>query len=154
MSREKRRECRDQQHVAGARAFAWSLALATPRSGAFELIDGASGVPSQVVAIGAPAFGLAVGDGTTFYGPPGTASSTSASVVDVPDGKHTIVREVVPLPLGTVSIAPSPGEGTLIALQPDGVVTVVSLPAGTVEARFSVGHSGIFLAPGGSAAAR
>ena len=139
-----------------ARAIAQSpagmvgLALATPRTGALELIDGASGVPSQVVAIGAPAYGLAVGDRTTFYVLAGTASSTSATVVDVLDGKHATVREVVPLPIGTVSIAPSPGQGTLFALQPDGVVTVVSLPAGTVEARFTVGHSGIFLAPGPS----
>jgi DNA-binding beta-propeller fold protein YncE len=120
------------------------LALGTGRTGALELLDGATGRAGKTVPLGAPASDVVTGaDGATFYVLDGNAKSASVTVVDSRSGA---VQGTVPVPLNTVSIAPDAQGDSVYVLQPSGEVSQVAVAAGKVLTKFSAGSSGRSLA--------
>lgn len=121
-----------------------ALGLATPTSGAVELLNGSTGAVTTTVPVGAPVRQVVPGaNGTTYYVLNATSTSASVAVVSAQPAK---VTSSVPVPLDTVSVAVSPDQQSLYALEPTGLVDQISLGTGHVLARFPIGHSGRFLA--------
>jgi DNA-binding beta-propeller fold protein YncE len=120
------------------------LALATPSTGALELVNGSTGTPIRTIQLGAPARDVVVGnDGTTFYVLNGTPQSASVTVVNSRDGS---VQGMVPVPLDTVSVAPDTNGSELYALQPSGRVSEIAVAGGKILSAFPVGGTARSLA--------
>lgn len=125
------------QSVAESLTGVIGLALGTRKSGALELLDGATGKVSRIVPIGAPARQVVVGsDGSTFYVLNGTGTSASVTIVNSRNGR---VLETVPVPLHTVSVVPDVQETTIYALQPNGLVSQIAVAGGQIETSFRTG---------------
>jgi hypothetical protein len=126
------------------------LALATKSGGALELLDGSTAKVIRTVQLAAPARDVVIGsDGTTFYVLTGTAAHSTVTVVDSQNGR---VRGTIPMPPGTVSLAPDVQQTVLYGLQSDGRVSEISMVGGNIMASFVVGDAGrsLALSPDGS----
>ena len=126
------------------------LALGSRRSGALELLDSHTARPTATVALPAPARQVVTGsDGTTFYVLTAWPRSASVSVVSSRTGR---IHGSIPVPAGTVSVAPDPSQTALYVLQSNGLVDEISMAGGKISASFRVGDHGISLAlsPDGS----
>jgi hypothetical protein len=124
------------------------LAIGTANAGALEILNATTAAPVTTVALGAPAkFVVAGASGTSMFVLDGNSSSASVTNVDLQS--HS-VNGTVPVPLDTVAITVNPEQTSLFALQPNGLVSEISLAGGKVVSQFSIGHSGISLAIGPS----
>lgn len=145
------------QHLIGARPVSNSarsvaeslsgvlgVALGTRNSGALELLNGTTGTVTRTIPLGAPARQAVVGsDGSTFYVLNGNSHSASVTIFNSGNDK---LLGTVPVPLNTVSIAPSVQQSTIYALQPDGTVSQIGVAGGRVESSFGTGGSARSLA--------
>lgn len=138
------------QSVAQSLTGMIGLGLATMRTGALELLDGATVKVNRIVPLPAPAREVVVGsDDTTFYVLTGTPSASSVSIVNSRNGR---VRGTVPVPADAVSFSPGAQQSVLYVLGSDGRVSEISIVGGKVIASFIIGDSGRSLAfsPDGS----
>ena len=125
------------------------LALGTSKTGALELLSGATGKVLTSIPLGAPAREVIVGGGAMFYVLDGTAKSASVTVVNSQDGG---VQGTVAVPLNTVSIVPDAQGVSVYALQPDGRVSQIAVAGGQIMTSFATGPGArsIALSPDGS----
>ncbi len=120
------------------------VGVATARTGALELRNGASGALVASVPIGAPVKNVYAGaDGTTFYVLNGNNSSASVTLVNSGTDRTSVS---VPVPLDTVAIAVDPSGQNLFALGSGGKVNQITIGSGAVTASYPVGHDPIALA--------
>ena len=120
------------------------VGVATARTGALELRNGASGALVASVPIGAPVKDVYAGaDGTTFYVLNGTTSSASVTLVNSGTDRTSAS---VPVPLDTVAIAVDPSGQNLFALGSGGKVDQITVGSAAVTASYPVGHDPIALA--------
>jgi DNA-binding beta-propeller fold protein YncE len=132
------------QSVAQSLTGMIGLGLGTVRTGALELLDGATVKVNRIVPLPAPAREVVVGsDDTTFYVLTGTPSASSVSIVNSRNGR---VRGTVPVPADAVSFSPGAQQTALYVLGSDGRVSEISIVDGKVIASFVVGDSGRSLA--------
>ena len=126
------------------------VSLATASTGALQLRAASSAALLATVALAAPAEAVAA-QGNSPYLYVVTRTATSATMVVV-DGVTRRVVGSAPLPLGTVAAVPAPGQGSVWALQSNGLVDEVALTNGQLSTQFRVGSSGLALAisPDGS----
>lgn len=125
------------------------LALGNSRSGALELLDGRTAKRLRTIALPAPARQVVAGRDGTFYALTAWAKSASVSVISTRTGKR---RGSVPVPAGTVSIAPNPAQTSLYVLQANGLIDEIRISGGKISSSFPLGDPGISLAlsPDGS----
>ncbi len=120
------------------------VGIATARTGALELRNGASGALVASVPIGAPVKDVYAGaDGTTFYVLNSNNSSASVTMVNSETDRTSVT---VPVPLDTVAIAVNPSGQNLFALGSGGKVDQITIGSGAVTASYPVGHDPIALA--------
>jgi hypothetical protein len=127
------------------------VALGTHRSGALELLDGATTKAIKTVPLPAPAKAVAIGsDGVTFYVLDGWANSASVAIVN---SRHGKIRGSVPVPADTVSIVPDIQQAVLYVLERNGLVSEIAISSGTISDHFAVGQGrgrSLALSPDGS----
>jgi DNA-binding beta-propeller fold protein YncE len=119
------------------------VALGASRSGALELMDAKTAKPIKTIALPAPAEQVVTGsDGTTFYVLTAWPHMASVALVNSLTGR---IRGTIPVPAGTVSMAPNPAQTSLYVLQKNGLIDEISVAGGKISTSFQVGTGGISL---------
>lgn len=126
-----------------------ALAESNPRSGAIAIVNPSTGAVAATVALGGPVYALAAGSGASVYAL--VAANASRSVVAV-NTRTDAVTGSAPAPRDAVAVAPTPSGRHVYVLEPNGLVSEISMADGRIVAQFPVGHSGraLALSPGGS----
>lgn len=102
-----------------------ALGLASPKSGAVELLDTSTGAVTGTIPVGAPVISVAFGDdGVTLYVLNGTAKTRSVTVINTSTQK---VTGTIGLPSDARSIVPTPDQRAIWSVQASGVVQETSL---------------------------
>lgn len=102
-----------------------ALGLASPKTGAVELLDASTGAVTSTIPVGAPVMSVAFGDdGVTLYVLNGTATTRSVTVIDTSTQR---VTGTIGLPSDARSIVPTPDQKAIWSVQASGVVQETSL---------------------------
>jgi hypothetical protein len=121
-----------------------ALGLATPKSGAVQVLGDTRAAVIRTVAMPAPVTAVAPGsDGTTFYVLHKTARAAGVTIFDAQRG----LREgSIPVPLDTVAFVSTASQQYIYCLESSGLVSQTSITDGRLTSQFSVAGTGRSLA--------
>ncbi|HEY7932186.1 MAG TPA: hypothetical protein VID48_00030 [Solirubrobacteraceae bacterium] len=126
-----------------------ALGLASPKTGAVELLAASTGAVTGTIPVGAPVVSVAFGDdGVTLYVLNGTAKTRSVTIINTSTQK---VTDTIGLPSDARSIVPTPDQRAIWSVQASGVVQETSLTSRKAIESFPTASPGIAVAvaPGG-----